>query len=78
MTDPSAPIYRYFEDVTDPRVNRGANHSLLEMIFIALTATICRSNEWADVERFGKSKLDWFRRFVDRMALTNVQVICWK
>ena len=65
MTDPSAPIYKHFENVTDPRVNRGANHSLLEMVFVALTAAICGANGWADVERFGNSKLDWFRRFID-------------
>ena len=66
MTDPFAPIYNHFENVTDPRVDRGKKHSLLEMIFIALTASICGSNGWADVERFAHSKLDWFRRFIDR------------
>jgi predicted transposase YbfD/YdcC len=65
MTDPSAAIYKHFEKVTDPRINRGANHSLLDMIFVALTATICGSNGWADVERFGNSKLDWFRQYID-------------
>ncbi len=65
MTDPSAPIDKHFENVTDPRVNRGAKHSLLEMVFVALTAAICGANGWADVERFGRSKRDWFRRFID-------------
>jgi len=65
MTGPSAAIYNHFENVTDPRVNRGANHSLLEMMFVALTAAICGANGWADVERFGNSKLNWFRRFID-------------
>ncbi len=65
MTGPSAAIYKHFENVTDPRVNRGANHSLLEMMFVALTATICGADGWVDVERFGNSKLNWFRRFID-------------
>lgn len=65
MTDPSAAIYNHFENITDPRVNRGANHSLPEMMFVALTAAICGANGWADVERFACSKLSWFRRFVD-------------
>jgi len=65
MTDPSAAIYKHFENITDPRVNRGANHSLLEMVFVSLTATICGSNGWADVERFGNSKLEWFRRYIE-------------
>jgi len=65
MTGPAGVIYKHFEKVTDPRVNRGGNHSLLEMIFVSLTATMCGSNGWADVERFGNSKLEWFRRFID-------------
>ena len=65
MTGPAAAIYNRCENVTDPRVNRGANHSLLEMMFVALTAAICGANGWADVERFGNSKLNWFRRFIE-------------
>jgi predicted transposase YbfD/YdcC len=35
------------------------------MIFLALTATMCGAQGWADVERFANSKRDWFRRFID-------------
>ena len=55
-------VYEHFENVTDPRVNRGENHPLLEMVFVALCATICDCNSWVDVERFGKAKLAWFRQ----------------
>lgn len=65
MTDPSAAIYNHFENLTDPRVNRGNNHSLLEMVFVALTAAICGANGWTDVERFGNSKLKWFRQYIE-------------
>jgi predicted transposase YbfD/YdcC len=34
------------------------------MIFLTLCATICGADSWADVERYGKSKLDWLRKFV--------------
>lgn len=61
---PAAIVYQHFENITDPRVNRGKNHELLEMVFIALTATICGAQGWADVERFAKSKLAWFRQFI--------------
>jgi len=57
-------IYKHFEKVTDPRVNRGGNHDLLEMLFMALTATICGANGWADVERFVNAKYDWFVRYI--------------
>jgi predicted transposase YbfD/YdcC len=63
-TGPAAVVYKHFENLTDPRVNRGKNYELIEMIFLALTATICGAQGWADVERFAKSKREWFCRFV--------------
>ena len=56
--------YNHFENITDPRVDRGANHSLKEMIFVALCATICGADSWTDVERYGNTKIDWLRRFI--------------
>lgn len=56
--------YKHFENITDPRVNRGLNHSLSEMIFLTLCATICGADSWADVERYGIAKLDWLRKFI--------------
>ncbi|MFM7930299.1 MAG: transposase family protein, partial [Pirellula sp.] len=56
-------IYNHFEEVTDPRVNRGANHPLIEMIFLTLCASICDAEGWVDVERYGNAKLDWLRKF---------------
>ena len=63
-TGPATLVYEHFEDLTDPRVERGFNHDLMEMIFLALTATICGANGWADVERFCQSKWKWFHRFI--------------
>ena len=63
-TGPATLVYEHFENLTDPRVERGFNHDLIEMIFLALTATLCGANGWADVERFCQSKRKWFRRFV--------------
>jgi predicted transposase YbfD/YdcC len=56
-------IYKHFENITDPRINRGCNFPLVEMIFLTLAATICDANCWADVERYGNAKLDWLRKY---------------
>lgn len=61
----AAIVGKHFETITDPRLDRGRNHDLLEMIFLALTAAICGAQGWADVERFAKSKIDWFLRYID-------------
>ncbi len=57
-------INRHFENVTDPRLNRGTNYPLIEMVFVALCGAICDCNSWVDVASFGKCKLRWFRKFL--------------
>ena len=57
-------IYNRFENVTDPRVNRGTNYPLIEMVFVALCGAICDCNAWTDVATFGEAKLGWFRKFL--------------
>lgn len=57
-------VYRHFENLTDRRVRRVTNHDLMEMIFVTLCAVICDANSWTDVERFGKAKLSWLRRYI--------------
>ena len=57
-------IASQFEEVTDPRANRGCNFPLIEMVFVALCGAICDCNSWVDVSKFGKAKLAWFQRFL--------------
>ena len=57
-------ISEHFEDVTDPRLNRGTNFPLLEMVFVALCGAICDANSWVDIATFGRCKLAWFRKFL--------------
>ena len=61
---PAEVVTKHFVIVTDPRAERGLNHDLIEMIFLALTATLCGAQCWVDVERFVRSKLSWFLQFV--------------
>jgi len=55
----------YFENLTDPRLQRSQRHSLLNILIIALCATLANADGWVDIERFGKAKLEFFRRFLD-------------
>jgi len=57
-------ICNHFVKVTDPRVNRGTNYPLGEMVFVALCGAICDCNSWTDVAEFGEAKLAWFRKFL--------------
>src|SRR5262245_61099872 len=55
----------FFANLTDPRVNRTKRHALMDLIILAVCATVGGANGWADLERFGKAKLDFFRQFLD-------------
>lgn len=57
-------VYDHFEKVADPRVNRGTNYPLVEMVFVALCGAICDCNSWVDIAQFGRAKLGWFRKFL--------------
>lgn len=60
----SLVILTHFTGITDPRIDRTKYHDLQDMIVVAICATICGANGWADVERFGKAKIEWLRQFV--------------
>ena len=55
----------FFENLTDPRIARTQRHSLLEIIILAVCATLGNANGWVDIERFGKAKIDFFRSFLE-------------
>jgi predicted transposase YbfD/YdcC len=48
----------------DPRVKRTRRHLLIDILFIALAATIGGADNFVDIERFGRAKESWFRRFL--------------
>lgn len=64
MITKSVAIFTHFQNVSDPRVDRKKLHSLYEMIVVTLCGTICGAQGWADIERFGNSRIDWFRKFL--------------
>jgi len=57
-------ILTHFEGLTDPRIERTKKHALSDLVAIALCGAICGADTWADVERFGNEKIDWFRTFL--------------
>jgi len=61
-------LFSLFGGLEDPRVERTRAHSLLDLVSVALCAAIAGADSWADVERFGHAKIDFFRSF---LALPN-------
>ena len=60
-TDLVCKIDKHFVSVTDPRVNRGTNYDLVEMIFMALTATLCGAQGWVDIDNPVFKGFDYLR-----------------
>lgn len=60
----SLSITEHFKLLNDPRVDRTKMHSLHDILVIAICAVIGGADSWTDVEMFGKSKEEWFRRFL--------------
>ena len=62
---PSASIMDSFEALEDPRIDRCKRHQLLDIIVIAICATICGADSWVHMEMFGRSKEEWLKTFLE-------------
>ncbi len=58
-------LLEHFADLTDPRVERTKLHQLLDVLVMAMCATICGAEGWEDFSEFGKAKREWFETFLD-------------
>jgi predicted transposase YbfD/YdcC len=63
--NPLRQFATHFVNLTDPRVERSRRHILQDIIVIALCAMIANADSWVDIERYGNSKLDFLRRFIE-------------
>ena len=51
--------------ICDPRVDRTKKHKLVDILVIALCATVCGVEGWEEIEIFAEEREDWFRGFLD-------------
>lgn len=63
LTTPS--LLEYFADLPDPRIDRCKHHALIDILTIALLATICGAEHFTEMEAFGEAKHDWLRTFLE-------------
>lgn|SRR5512138_804618 len=62
---PAKSLIEHFSAIDDPRIDRSKLHKLIDILVIAICATICGAEGWEDFELFGHCKLDWFKSFLD-------------
>ena len=61
----AAPLIECFEGLPDPRDAHGRRHKLIDVVVIAVCATICGADGFIDMEEFGHSREDWLRTFLE-------------
>ena len=64
--DNSAPegLIEHFSKLEDPRVERNKKHELIDVIVLCVCAVLSGAEGWCDIEEFGRTKLEWLRRYV--------------
>ncbi|MBK1646114.1 ISAs1 family transposase, partial [Thiocapsa imhoffii] len=58
-------LIRHFSTLEDPRCALKRHHNLLDMIVIAIAATLCGADGWVQIEEFGRSKQAWLKQFLE-------------
>lgn len=57
-------IMSFFEVIEDKRDAWKVKHNLLEIIFIAIVATVCGMDTWQDIADFAEERETWFRKYM--------------
>jgi hypothetical protein len=52
-------IQAHFSDLEDPRLTYLNDHPLINILTIALCATIAGAEGWTDIANFGRQKQTW-------------------
>jgi predicted transposase YbfD/YdcC len=66
MKAPQTPaLIEHLEQISDPRIERTKRHKLIDILVIAVCATVCGAEAWTEMEEFGEAKEEWFRTFLE-------------
>jgi hypothetical protein len=54
----------HFTVVDDPRIDRSKCHLLMDILFLAVCATIAGADGPSDIADFGRQQIQWLRKFI--------------
>jgi len=55
----------HFADVTDPRIDRHKEHTLLDIIGLTVCAVVAGADTFVGISRFGASREEWLKQFLE-------------
>lgn len=58
-------MIEHFSLIEDPRIDRTRKHKLIDILVIAVCGVISSCENWVDIEEYGKTKIDWFKKILD-------------
>ncbi len=61
----SGNILKSFSVINDPRIDRTKEHSLINIIVIAICAVVCGADSYTEIEDFGIAAKEWLKTFLD-------------
>lgn len=62
LIDMKIGIIDLCKQIDDPRMDRKKVHKMETIIYISIAAVICGAQSWNEIEEFGKSKFDFFKK----------------
>jgi len=65
MEDRPQSLAECLSTIRDPRIDRTKRHKLIDILIIAICATICGAETLEEMELFGRSKEEWFKRMLE-------------
>ena len=61
----SLALFRQFEIVEDPRIERHKRYPLLNILAFAFVAILSDQLSWYEIQAFCQSNLEWFSKYID-------------
>jgi hypothetical protein len=68
-------IKRRLITIPDRRHQTYIKHNLIDIVMIALFATLAEANEWLDMEIFVKKREKWFRGFLELLKKITMGIL---
>ena len=66
MSQPTfADFFAHFDNLSEPRVDRTKLHKLMDVVFIAVCALLSGANDFVGMEKFGKTKIAWLKKYLE-------------
>lgn len=65
MNEKNSKFVALFEDMPDQRQEWKIRHKLVDIIFIAIVATIAACDDWEEIEWFARERESWFRKYLE-------------